>query len=662
MKWKALVIAAALASYGSGVSAQTPAGEIKGLVVDQTGAALPDVSLTIVNTETTATRELRTDRDGRFTAPGLRVGSYEVTAARAGFATRRQEALPVQVGRTSWVRLELTLAAEPETITVADVAPVIEPARSHIAGFIDAPSIENLPANGRQFLDLTLSLPGVTRDVETGQVLIAGNDATMNRVLVDGADSITFWPPLGVSGAFAPYPVSPDAVQEFRVDLNGYRAEYGSAGSVIHVVTKSGTNQFRGVASAFHGETGSDAQRSRRSNQFAGTIGGPIARDRHFFLVNADGLQTREPVTRDQELFLVATDHQLTNAHRVMLRYNDQQSNPSTRSFASTLTSVLGANVVNDLRMYNGRGRFAAAGPAFRVDRLQAADTLTLIAGAHEVKTGVDARVDDTFVRDDVHAVSTFVQDEWQATSGITLNFGVRHDHQFDSQWNPRLGATWLRPGGRMLVRGSYGWFSGLAPWTVAAMAPGLALTDLTDPRVRQASGGVEWEWMPQTTAALTYLHSDGDLRHYRAITTEVHRRLWHGMQGRFAYTLGTLTNDDGTRAREDHRHRVVQSLIYPTNGLAERFGGIVRKVLADWTISGVLTAQSGRAAVPAYISIDPRLARNIDLGGSRQLSLMWEAFNFRERPNYLSVASPLAIDESTIEPKVTQFAARFSF
>ena len=666
MKWAncvtTLVVATALISFAPAAHAQSPAGDIRGVVVDQTGSPLADVPVTIISNETGLRRELHTDNEGRFTAPALRVGTYEVTAARQGLATRRQESLPVNVGRTSWVRLELTPAAEPETITIADIPTVTERTRSHMARAIERVEIENLPANGLQFLDLTLSLPGVMRDVDTGEIFIAGRDAGMNRVVVDGGDPMVLWSPLGMSGAPVPYFLSRDAVQEFRVDVNGARADSGAAGSTIHVVTKSGTNQFRGIASTSYESSRRESSRSRRSNQFAGTFGGPIARDRHFFFVNTDSWHASRPFDDDQNLFLVSTDHQLAGAQRVMFRFNEQPStgasDRSARSLGSTLTTVFGSSVVNDVRVYGGHARLSPVSP-ITYDRVQAADTLTLVAAAHEIKGGFDTRLDEP-VFGDVRATSVFLQDEWQATPAVTLNVGVRRDDQFVTHWNPRVGATWLRSGGRVLVRGNYGMFSGAAPWLITSREDALAVAQL---HVRQAGGGVEWEWMPQATAAVDYIDSSSDVQSYRALTLEVHRRFWQNLGGRFAYTAGWLTNANGSRALEDHRHRVVQSVIYSTRGLADRFDGWKKSLAKDWMLSAVLTAQSGRGEMLTYMNVDPHIARNIDLGGNRRLSVIYEAFNFRERPNYLVAATPFPVSaESPIEPKLSQFSLRFSF
>ncbi len=136
--WRsAAVTTLAALLVASTVQAQTTTGEIQGTVADQSGALIPGVSVTVANTATGVMRELVTDADGRFAAPGLQVGPYEVTAALQGFATRRQEGLRVQLGETVTLRLELGVAAVADTITVSGTPPVLETTRSQMSSTVE---------------------------------------------------------------------------------------------------------------------------------------------------------------------------------------------------------------------------------------------------------------------------------------------------------------------------------------------------------------------------------------------------------------------------------------------------------------------------------------------------------------------------------------------
>lgn len=635
----AIVLVTTLLSFASGAGAQSTDGQIQGVVVDIAGAPLPAVPVTIVNTETGASHTVHSDASGRFTAPAVPTGSYEATAAFAGFAPRRQENLRVRLGETVNVRFELRAALDPETLTIGDLAPVIDPARSHVATLIEQTAVTHLPIRSRNFVDLALTAGGVTRNLPTGDILISGQPSIANAVSVDGGQLL----------GFGAYQFSQHAIQEFRVDVNGYRAEYGRAsGGVIHAITKSGTNSFHGSAIALRGGSVFSSP-DLETSQLGAVLGGPIARNRHFFLVNYDILR-RDLTDQNQRVFLIRTDHQLTGNDRLTFRYNDQDlgDTQSTRSTVAAVTTVFGSRFVNDARLHYQQARDVRA-----VNRLQIADTVTVVGGAHEVKAGFDAVGDDlsatvpfgtlTTTTFESENVSAFIQDEWQAGSALTLNIGARHDVGLFSEfsdWDPRAGVTWLSSA-RLAVRGSYGRFS--SPYT--------------DLRVRQASAGAEYQWMPQTTIAVNYLQGNAPAWQYRAMTFEAQRRFWQGTQYRAAYTV----------SNEPSRHRGVLSFVYGTDALAARFSGLVTTLLEDWTVSTVFALQSRDPRLQTtrigYSSFDPRLARNVSLGSGRTLAFILESYNLRNRPNVLAVNDlifPLQVGQP--EGRLTQVGLRLMF
>ena len=628
-----LTLLAALLSYSSPVRAQAVTGELQGVVVDEAGAAVTGATVTVVNTGTGTTRELRADDQGRFAAPGLQVGWYEVTASESRFAPRRQEGLHLPLGQIVTLRLELRAAPLPETLTIALAPSTIDRAQAHASALIEEAALMHLPTKGRDFLDLAQTVPGVTRDLSTGAPVLAGQMGTANTVFVDGGELF----------GLGPYQFSQDAIKELRIDVNAYRAEYGRAsGGVLHAITKSGTNRFHGSASAFRSVSGFSSDGSGDTSQFAGVVGGPIAQDKHFFLVNYDGLRRRD-LDRDQRVFLARTDHAIGGSNRLMARYNDQDfdggSSYSTRSFVSSLTSALGSRFVNDARVHYAEGRGALS-----IDRLQFADTIAWVGGAHEIKAGIDGRTDE-FAGVENDEVSTFVQDQWRATRAMTVNIGVRREAGTVDSWDPRAGVTWASAGG-MVVRGSYGRFFG---------------------DTHQATAGVEKEVMPRMTVAANFLAGSSDAWEYRALTGEIQQRFWLGTLFRGAYTLGRTEDPAGNRAPHDPRHRFVASFVYGTNAFAARFGGLVETILTDWTVSGISTLQSGDARVQpapiAYSSFDPRIARNIALGEGRTLALILESYNMRDRPNFMVTDDPFfpqALGQR--QGRLTQVAARFAF
>ena len=295
------------------VSAQSATGSIEGMVVDQSGAVLPGVTVTVTQPATGAQREAGHRRDGavsRAAAAGRAV--YEVTAALAGFAHASSRRIcACTIGQTVDAAHRAGVGgAGRDGHASAATTPILETTRSQMSSTVNEIAVANLPVNGRNFIDFALLTPGVTRDVRTGDISFAGQRGTLNSLVVDGADNNNtfFGQTLGRTGSGrAPYQFSQDAVQEFQVNSNAYSAEYGRAGgAVINVVTKSGTNTLHGAVFEFYRDKALNANNAINElhgrpkspyhyNQFGGMLGGPIRKDRHFFFVNYDGQRNTQP-------------------------------------------------------------------------------------------------------------------------------------------------------------------------------------------------------------------------------------------------------------------------------------------------------------------------------------------------------------------------------
>ena len=352
-------------------AAQSATGALDGVIIDQSGAVLPGVTVKVVSIKTGTTRTSVTDENGMFRNPLLPVGDYELTAELNGFQLRKLADLHVTVGQTLSLRVEMAVGSMTETVTVTGASPVVETSRSQVTSTVGEAAVQNLPVNGRNFIDFALLTPGVTRDVRTGDISFAGQRGTLNSLVVDGADSNNtfFGQTAGRTGSGrAPYQFSQDAVKEFQVNSNSFAAEYGRAGgAVINVVTKSGTNELHGSAFEFFRDKSLNALNAinklnnlpkspYRFNQFGGTLGGPIRPGRDFFFGNYDGQRNTtpnlivlglpasvptDPATQaglqllqtkadswerrlDQDVFLIKTDHTLSAANRLSFRYNHQ--------------------------------------------------------------------------------------------------------------------------------------------------------------------------------------------------------------------------------------------------------------------------------------------------------------------------------------------------
>ena len=373
--WKFLttgVLAVLVAmSTAASAHAQSATGSIEGAIVDQTGAAMPGVTVTVVHMATGVTRTTVSDANGLFRLPLLPVGVYDVTAELSGFTPRKLPELTVTIGQTVTLRIQMAVSGVAETVNVSGGTPIIETSRSQVSSTITEVSVQNLPVNGRNFIDFALLTPGVTRDVRTGDISFAGQRGTLNSLVVDGADNNNtfFGQAAGRTGSGrAPYQFSQDAVKEFQVNSNSFAAEYGRAGgAVINVVTKSGTNDLRGSIFEFYRDKALNANNAINElnnrpkspyhyNQFGGTLGGPIRPNRDFYFFNYDGQRNTQPNvvflnlptntpgdaatqagiarlqplaeswnrTLNQDVFLIKTDHELNDTNRVSLRYNQQ--------------------------------------------------------------------------------------------------------------------------------------------------------------------------------------------------------------------------------------------------------------------------------------------------------------------------------------------------
>jgi hypothetical protein len=307
-----LVLLAVLLLAAPAVRSQGNQGALEGSVVDSSGAGVPDATLTATNAATGINFKTTTGADGLFAFPVLPVGTYTIDVEHSGFTKLTRKDIRVTIGARLNLTLTLAIAGQTQSVTVTGETPLVETTRSQVSNTVNDRAIENLPTNGRNFINFALLTPGVTLDVRGGDISFAGQRGTLNSLVVDGSDNNNtfFGQSLGRTGSGrAPYQFSEDAVQEFQVNSNAYSAELGHAGgAVINVVTKSGTNDFHGTAFEFFRDKGLNAndpinkQRGfARSpyhfNQFGGNLGGPIFRDKMFFFFDYDGQRNTLPNT-----------------------------------------------------------------------------------------------------------------------------------------------------------------------------------------------------------------------------------------------------------------------------------------------------------------------------------------------------------------------------
>jgi hypothetical protein len=294
-----LLMACLLFSTPLAAQTQITTGVIQGTVMDSTGAVLPGVDVTVVNPETNLTQSRTTDSDGRFVFLQLQPGRYTATFRLAGFGTFIQDNIELTVGQAVNLLPRLAVGNVTETVTVSG-APVVETTRAAVATTLNETTIATTPILGRKFEDLLTLTPGVSivQGPDGDEITFAGQRGVFNNISLDGGDFNNGFFGEQAGGQRAPIDITLDAVKEFQVIASGAPAEFGrTAGGVVNVITKSGTNERHG--SVFHFQrleslTSNQSDGTKLENfhreQFGGTIGGPIRRDRAFYFVALEGI------------------------------------------------------------------------------------------------------------------------------------------------------------------------------------------------------------------------------------------------------------------------------------------------------------------------------------------------------------------------------------
>ena len=292
-----------------GLFAQTEmtTGVIQGTVTDPSGAVVPNATVEAKNQETNFSRKMNTDSNGRFIFLQLPPGRYNITiSGTQGLGTLVQENVNVAVGQTVLLRPVMKVSSAGERITVTDV-PTVDTTKTEASTVLNQDTIRTTPILGRKFEDLLTLTPGVsiTQGPDGDEINFSGQRGIFNNVSLDGGDYNNGFFGEQMGGQRAAIDINLDAVQEFQVVASGANAEFGrTAGGIVNVVTKSGTNEIHG--SLFHFQrlealaaNTSDGKplKDFHREQFGGSIGGPIIKDKMFFFGSFE--QVMENLTRD---------------------------------------------------------------------------------------------------------------------------------------------------------------------------------------------------------------------------------------------------------------------------------------------------------------------------------------------------------------------------
>ena len=293
--------------------AQVTTAAIFGTVKDDSGAVLPGVSVTVRHVDTGKSRSMVTDDEGRYNAPELDLGDYEVQAELSGFQTTVRSGITLTLGREAAVDMVLKVGEISEKIVVQGEASLVETTSATVAGLVDEKKIRDLPLNGRGFTNLALLTEGVVSPQAGGtqvgaegqRVSIGGTRTTQTAFMLDGTDLRNQWG--GTPGSAAGVVLGVETVREFTVITGTASAEYGGfSGGVVNAVTRSGTNEFHGSLFEFHRNSALDARNFFDAgsnppgfvrNQFGFSLGGPIVREKTFFFGNYEGLRDRLTTT-----------------------------------------------------------------------------------------------------------------------------------------------------------------------------------------------------------------------------------------------------------------------------------------------------------------------------------------------------------------------------
>ncbi|HEX3280092.1 MAG TPA: TonB-dependent receptor [Pyrinomonadaceae bacterium] len=380
------LLALLIFATASAVLAQSQAttGNIEGRVLDPTQAAVPGATVTATNQLTGLEKSATSTDEGTFTISFLPPGPYTVRATATGFSQAEVKDVTVTVGSKTPLDVNLSVGGASGVVTVSGEAPVIETTQSSISTTVNTRAIENLPVNGRNYLDFATLTPGVIRDQNReGDLSVGGQKGTLNSLQVDGVDNNNtfFGQAFGRTGVRPPYQFSEESVQEFQVNQNGFSAEFGRAGgAVVNVVTKSGTNEFHGGAFEFFRDESLNAQTPQlkasqfqrglpnkrpplQINQFGGRLGGPIVKNKAFFFFTYDGQRQQLPnfldpvgfftqpaaiqaallpkmgtyqIGRNQDVFMVKGDIAVNNKNQLSLRFNQQNFTGKNNEFTGT--------------------------------------------------------------------------------------------------------------------------------------------------------------------------------------------------------------------------------------------------------------------------------------------------------------------------------------
>src|SRR5579875_471678 len=323
-----LISAVALFSAVAGAHAQSTA-TLTGVVTDPTGATVPNATVVIHGLQTGLDRTLQTDSGGVYTAASMQPGDYSITINAAGFGPFVVQKVTLLVDQRTAVDAKLTLGSTAQTVEVESAAPIMDTDTITVGSVIDQQTVQNIPLNGRHFLDLTNLTPGTVVPPVTGSLTAPSRGLGANSFNTAGAreDAVNFM----VNGINLndmsqnqiTFLFNNKATTEFKLDNSTYTAEYGrNSGAIVNVLTRSGTNDYHGNVFDYYRDQYFDARNyfnfastqpknTFRRQNYGADLSGPIIKDKTFLFLSYEALR--------QEQGLLFTHKVLTAAQRAQL-------------------------------------------------------------------------------------------------------------------------------------------------------------------------------------------------------------------------------------------------------------------------------------------------------------------------------------------------------
>ncbi len=313
LRGRVLLVVALFAVIGAtALWGQAVNGTISGTVTDPSGAAIAGANIEVRNTATQVTRTVTTNAQGRYSVPELIVGAYDVRVSMMGFQNSVQTNVPLTVGAERVVDFAMKIGQAQETVTVEAQAAQVDTSSSAVSTLVETKQVQDLPLNGRNYTQLITLAPGVQAMKPsapgfygTGEDYSVGGARPEGQAfLMDNSNVQDFWNH-GPGSAVLGTTLGVDAIAEFSIQTNTYSAQFGGSGAAINAVTKSGSNDFHGTLFEYLRNSDLDARAfydgpqlpGFRRNQFGGSIGGPIKKNKAFFFFNYEGLRNNQGLT-----------------------------------------------------------------------------------------------------------------------------------------------------------------------------------------------------------------------------------------------------------------------------------------------------------------------------------------------------------------------------